>query len=121
VFALLDDDMEKVISLMEEAAKEQNSWGYNTPQQWSLQATNACLGVAYLRNNQSAKAYESFQADLAYLPRNPYGLFGLYQAMEQQNDKYTQAELKQALSDAETAWERGDLDFASPCNVFDLP
>ncbi|GMH99707.1 hypothetical protein TrVE_jg350 [Triparma verrucosa] len=110
----LESLIEGDVTKLKAAADEQNSWAYNSPPHWSL-SSNTCLGEMYMKTTQFESALASFRADLTEYPNNPWGLYGLYEAMAAMPETYDEEEVAEALAAAEKAWERSDQVLKTSC------
>ena len=110
----LEGLIEGDVTKLKAAADEQNSWTYNSPPHWSL-SSNTCLGEMYMKTTQFESALASFRADLTEYPNNPWGLYGLYEAMAALPETYDEEEVAEALAAAEKAWERSDQVLTTSC------
>jgi tetratricopeptide (TPR) repeat protein len=101
---------EGLASLREAAARE-DRLRYDEPPGW-IQPVRHALGAALLQAGRFAEAETVFREDLAKLPGNGWGLYGLSRALRLQR-KAAEAAATEKQFDA--VWEQADLRIKSPC------
>jgi len=84
---------------------------YDEPPDW-IQPTRHPLGAALLQAGRFAEAEEVFRADLAKLPGNGWGLFGLARALRLQKKDAEAAKYEQEF---EEVWKKADVKIRSAC------
>lgn len=102
--ARLATDTGKAISLWEKAVTLQDALASWDPPQWDYPVRES-LGAALLRGGRAAEAEAVFREDLQHNPRNPRGLFGLWQSLVSQH-KTVAADWVQRQF--EEAWKNAD-------------
>ena len=70
------------------------------------------LGAALLAAGRFAEAEAVFREDLAKLPDNGWGLYGLQRALALQKKKAEAAEIQKRF---DAVWSRADVKIQSPC------
>jgi tetratricopeptide (TPR) repeat protein len=85
--SLAKNDMDATVSQLRAAVEVQDSLKYDEPQDWFYPVRES-LGAVLLKIGDNTGAEEVFRADLERNPRNPRSLFGLEQALKEQNKTY---------------------------------
>ncbi len=101
--AMAKKDTSGAIAMLQEAVAIQDKLNYGEPPDW-FYPVRENLGGAMLVSGDAAGAEKVFREDLQKNPRNPRSLFGLHQALVQQNRDYD-AGFVQKQFDA--AWKGG--------------
>lgn len=101
---------EGLASLREAAARE-DRLRYDEPPDW-IQPVRHALGAALLQAGRFAEAETVFREDLAKLPENGWGLYGLSRALALRK-KAAQAAAVEKRFDA--VWKQADLEIKSAC------
>jgi tetratricopeptide (TPR) repeat protein len=101
---------EGLLALREAAARE-DRLRYDEPPDWIMPVRHA-LGAALLQAGRFAEAEAVFREDLARLPENGWGLYGLSRALALQK-KAAEAAAAERRFDA--VWSRADLQIKSAC------
>jgi tetratricopeptide (TPR) repeat protein len=83
VIAEQENDLDKAVSLLSEAAVNEDAMIYDEPKDWLLPAREY-LGNALLRSGNAAQAEKVFKEDLQENPNNHWSLYGLYQSLLKQ-------------------------------------
>jgi tetratricopeptide (TPR) repeat protein len=99
------------IAALREAVAREDKLRYDEPPDW-IQPVRHALGAALLQAGRFAEAETVFREDLAKLPGNGWGLYGLQRAVQLQ-EKHEEAAATEKQFDA--AWEKADLKIKSPC------
>jgi tetratricopeptide (TPR) repeat protein len=99
------------LAALREAAAREDELRYDEPPDW-IQPVRHALGAALLQAGRFADAETVFREDLAKLPGNGWGLYGLSRALQLQK-KAAEAAAVEKQFDA--AWERADLKIKSAC------
>jgi len=99
------------IALLREAAAREDELRYDEPPDW-IQPVRHPLGAALLQAGRFAEAEAVFREDLAKLPDNGWGLYGLSRALQMQKKR---AEAALVLKRFEAVWSRADLKIQSAC------
>lgn len=94
----------EAISHLEQAVSLEDALPYMEPAFWPLPVRPA-LGAAYLQVGDAAKAEQVFRADLARMPRNGWGLYGLEKALRLQEKNHA-AEI--VSREFRQSWKRAD-------------
>jgi tetratricopeptide (TPR) repeat protein len=84
---------------------------YDEPPDW-IQPVRHPLGAALLAAGRFAEAEAVFREDLAKLPDNGWGLYGLQRALAQQKQRAEAAEVRKRF---EAAFRQADVKIDSPC------
>ena len=98
-------DYTKAIRLLNEAVVLEDALIYNEPKDWLL-PVRAYLGNVLLRAGNATKAAAVFTEDLKENPNNHWSLYGLYQALQQQQKTAAAKEIKKQF---DTAFENADV------------
>ena len=101
---------EGLLSLREAAARE-DRLRYDEPPDW-IQPVRHALGAALLQAGRFAEAETVFRQDLAKLPENGWGLYGLSRALQLQKKT---AEAAAAEKRFDAVWKQADLKIKSAC------
>jgi tetratricopeptide (TPR) repeat protein len=99
------------IALLREGVAREDALRYDEPPDW-IQPVRHPLGAALLQAGRFAEAEAVFRADLAKLPDNGWGLYGLQRALQMQKKR---AEAAAVLKRFETVWSRADVRIQSAC------
>jgi len=99
------------IAALREAVAREDRLRYDEPPDW-IQPVRHALGAALLQSGRFAEAEAVFRDDLAKLPGNGWGLYGLQRALQLQK-KAGEAAATEKQFDA--AWKDADLRIKSPC------
>ena len=83
VIAEKENNPDKAIALLTEAAANEDALIYTEPRDWLLPARQY-LGDALLNSGNAAKAAVAFKEDLKENPNNHWALYGLYQSLKKQ-------------------------------------
>jgi len=97
------------LSKLDQAARLEDSLLYNEPPDWYLPVRHI-LGAVLLESGRPAEAEVVYWEDLRRNPGNGYSLFGLRQALLQQGDEATAAEMERRFN---TAWAEADVVLSS--------
>ena len=101
---------EGLASLREAAARE-DKLRYDEPPDW-IQPVRHALGAALLQAGRFAEAEAVFREDLAKLPGNGWGLYGLARSLQLQKKT---AEGEAAERQFDTVWKQADVKIKSAC------
>jgi len=99
------------LASLREAAAREDRLRYDEPPDW-IQPVRPALGAALLQAGRFADAEAVFREDLAKLPGNGWGLYGLTRSLQLQK-KTAEAEAAERQFDA--AWKQADLKIKSAC------
>jgi tetratricopeptide (TPR) repeat protein len=99
------------IAALREAVVREDKLRYDEPPDW-IQPVRHALGAALLQAGRFAEAETVFREDLAKLPGNGWGLYGLHRAQQLQK-KPAEAAATEKHFDA--VWRQADLKIKSPC------
>jgi tetratricopeptide (TPR) repeat protein len=99
------------IAALREAVAREDKLKYDEPPDW-IQPVRHPLGAALLQAGRFAEAETVFREDLARLPDNGWGLYGLQRALHLQK-KADEAARTEKQFDA--IWRSADLKIKSPC------
>jgi tetratricopeptide (TPR) repeat protein len=99
------------IALLLDGVAREDALRYNEPPDW-IQPVRHPLGAALLQTGRFAEAETVFREDLAKLPDNGWGLYGLQRALQMQKKR---AEAATVLKRFETVWSRADVKIQSAC------
>ncbi len=103
--ARLATDTSKAISLWQKAVAIQDALAYDEPPPWYYPVRES-LGAALLRGGREAEAEAVFREDLHRNPRNPRGLFGLWQSLKKQGKTVDAGWVQRQF---EEAWKNADI------------
>jgi predicted Zn-dependent protease len=101
---------EGLASLREAAARE-DELRYDEPPDW-IQPVRHALGAALLQAGRFAEAETVFREDLARLPENGWGLYGLSRALALQKEADEAAATEKRF---DAVWKQADLEIKSAC------
>jgi tetratricopeptide (TPR) repeat protein len=93
------------IALLRDAVATQDQLLYDEPADWYYPVRES-LGGLLLQTGDAKAAEQTFREDLDQNPRNPRSLFGLEQALRQQNRDYDASWVKQQF---DSAWQGADV------------
>jgi tetratricopeptide (TPR) repeat protein len=99
------------ITALREAVAREDRLRYDEPPDW-IQPVRHALGAALLQAGRFPEAEAVFREDLAKLPGNGWGLYGLQRAVHLQK-RHDEASAVEKQFDA--VWEKADLKIKSPC------
>jgi tetratricopeptide (TPR) repeat protein len=99
------------IAFLREGAMREDKLRYNEPPDW-IQPVRHPLGAALLAAGRFAEAEAVFREDLAKLPDNGWGLYGLQRALALQKKRVEAADAQKRF---DTIWSRADVKIQSPC------
>ena len=99
------------LASLREAASCEDKLRYDEPPDW-IQPVRHALGAALLQAGRFAEAEAVFREDLAKLPGNGWGLYGLSRALQLQK-KTAEAEAAEKQFDA--VWKQADVKIKSAC------
>jgi len=99
------------IALLREGVAREDKLRYDEPPDW-IQPVRHPLGAALLAAGRFAEAEAVFREDLAKLPDNGWGLYGLQRALALQKKK---AEAADALKRFDQIWSKADVKIQSAC------
>jgi tetratricopeptide (TPR) repeat protein len=102
--------VDEAVKLLREAAVVEDTLNYNEPPDWMVPARHA-LGAILLAEGKAKEAEEVYRRDLKQWPENGWSLYGLSQALKEQNSpEYA------AVNDrfAKT-WAKADIKIRSSC------
>ncbi|MGE5125855.1 MAG: hypothetical protein ACM3PV_06175 [Betaproteobacteria bacterium] len=99
------------IAALREAVAREDKLRYDEPPDW-IQPVRHALGAALLQSGRFAEAEAVFRQDLAKLPGNGWGLYGLQRALQLQK-KTDEAASTEKQFDA--IWKQADVQIKSPC------
>lgn len=103
--------IEEGLASLKEAAAREDRLRYDEPPDW-IQPVRHAWGAALLQAGRFAEAEAVFREDLAKLPENGWGLYGLSRALALQK-KADEATAVEKRFDA--VWEQADLKIKSAC------
>ncbi|HEY7923565.1 MAG TPA: hypothetical protein VII62_10330 [Vicinamibacteria bacterium] len=99
------------IALLREGAAREDKLRYNEPPDW-IQPVRHPLGAALLAAGRFAEAEAVFREDLAKLPDNGWGLYGLQRALALQKKRAEAADAQKRFG---TIWSKADVKIQSAC------
>jgi len=99
------------IAALREAVAREDKLRYDEPPDW-IQPVRHALGAALLGAGRFEEAEAVFREDLARLPDNGWGLYGLHRALQMQKKS---AESAVAEKRFDGVWKEADLTIKSPC------
>jgi len=104
-------ELDAGLEALQEAVALQDALVYSEPPDWILPVRHP-LGAVLLREGRGQQAEAVFRADLAALPDNGWGLFGLAKALRLQDKDDEAAAIEQQL---ESVWAGADVPLTTPC------
>ncbi len=99
------------LAALAEAVEREDQLRYDEPPDW-IQPVRHAYGAALLQAGRFAEAEAVFREDLAKLPDNGWGLYGLHRALQLQRKT---AEAEAAEQRFDEVWKRADIQIKSPC------
>jgi tetratricopeptide (TPR) repeat protein len=99
------------IAALREAVAREDKLRYDEPPDW-IQPVRHALGAALLGAGRFAEAEAVFREDLARLPENGWGLYGLHRALQMQKKGADSAAVEKRF---DAVWQEADLKIKSPC------
>ena len=99
------------IALLREGVTLEDKLRYNEPPDW-IQPVRHPLGAALLAVGRFAEAEAVFREDLAKLPDNGWGLYGLQRALALQKKRAEAADVQKRF---DTIWSKADVKIQSAC------
>ena len=103
--------IEEGLASLREAAAREDKLRYDEPPDW-IQPVRHALGAALLQAGRFAEAEAIFREDLAKLPGNGWGLYGLSRALQLQKKTAEAAAVEKQFDDV---WKQADLKIKSAC------
>lgn len=103
--------IEEGIAALREGAKREDALRYDEPPDW-IQPVRHPLGAALLQAGRFAEAEAVFREDLAKLPDNGWGLYGLGRALRLQRKNKEAAEVEERFK---RVWKDADVKLRSAC------
>jgi tetratricopeptide (TPR) repeat protein len=103
--------IEEGLASLREAAAREDKLRYDEPPDW-IQPVRHALGAALLQAGRFAEAEAVFREDLAKLPGNGWGLYGLSRALQLQKKTAEAAAVEKQFDDV---WKQADLKIKSAC------
>jgi tetratricopeptide (TPR) repeat protein len=104
-------NVDEGLAALREAVAREDKLRYDEPPDW-IQPVRHALGAALLQSGRFAEAGEVFRQDLAKLPENGWGLYGLQRALQLQRRKDEAAAVEKRF---DAVWEQADIQIKSPC------
>jgi tetratricopeptide (TPR) repeat protein len=104
-------DTEKGVASLRQAAEREDKLKYDEPPSW-IQPVRHALGAALLQSGRYTEAEKVFREDLARLPGNGWGLYGLMRSLQVQKKNADADAVEKQFDDA---WKKGDIRLKSPC------
>jgi tetratricopeptide (TPR) repeat protein len=101
--AMSKKNMDAAIQNLREAVAVQDGLHYNEPADWFFPVRES-LGAALLKNGDASAAEKVFREDLERTPRNPRSLWGLHEALVQQQRDYDAGFIKNQF---DASWKGG--------------
>lgn len=102
---------EAAFAALRRAVSREDVLRYDEPPSWILPARHA-LGALLLKSGRARKAEAVFAEDLARLPNNGWGLFGLARSLERQGRN---AEAQPVWTRFREVWAGSEVELATPC------
>jgi tetratricopeptide (TPR) repeat protein len=102
---------EEGIAALREAVVREDKLRYDEPPDW-IQPVRHALGAALLQAGRFPEAEAVFREDLAKLPSNGWGLYGLHRAVQLQERR---EEAAAAEKQFDAVWSKADVKIKSPC------
>ncbi len=102
---------EEGIAALREAVTREDKLRYDEPPDW-IQPVRHALGAALLSSGRLAEAEAVFREDLAKLPGNGWGLYGLQRALQLRKKADEAAATEKQFDET---WRQADVQIKSPC------
>lgn len=106
-----EGEKEAAFAALRRAAAREDALRYDEPPGWILPVRHA-LGALLLDAGRPDEAEAVFREDLARLPDNGWGLYGLARSLERQGETAAAEPVRERLR---TVWARADVEIATPC------
>jgi len=106
-----DGQVEAGLAALRAAVEKEDALRYDEPPSW-IQPVRHALGAALMQHGRFAEAEEVFREDLARLPENGWGLYGLARTLELQKKE---GEAEEVYLRFEETWKRADIELKTPC------
>jgi tetratricopeptide (TPR) repeat protein len=103
--AIAQSDHAAAIALLKQAAELEDHLAYDEPADW-FNPVRHLLGSELLRSGAAAEAEGVFRTDLARHPENGWALYGLAQALQQENKNAEAAAVRRRF---DAAWKKADM------------
>ncbi|HYD48717.1 MAG TPA: hypothetical protein VEB21_10235 [Terriglobales bacterium] len=96
---------------LRQAIVHEDALRYDEPPSW-IQPSRHALGALLLKSGRAAEAETIFREDLARLPENGWGLYGLSRSLERQGKRAEAAEVRARF---EQIWANSEVELTTPC------
>ena len=106
-----EGDVEGAITALREAVKREDGLRYSEPPDW-VQPVRHALGAVLLEQKRPKEAEAVYKTDLAHLPHNGWGLWGLARSLRLQG---REDEAKQVDARFMKVWAGADIELHSSC------
>lgn len=100
---------DKAISVLQEAADIEDQLGYNEPPDWFLSVKHH-LGAVLIEAGRYEEAVNVFEKDLEEFPNNGWALHGLKKAYSENGNRMALAQTEELLG---SAWKTADITLAT--------
>lgn len=107
------NELDKSVSLLNEAVAIEDQLNYNEPPDWFFSVRHY-LGSILLKAGKYKEAEKTYRQDLAKWRKNGWAYIGLYHALARQNKK---AEALQIKNNFDIAWQYADVKITSSSGI----
>ncbi|MHC0440196.1 hypothetical protein [Flavobacterium sp. 3-210] len=109
------NDLNKAISLLNEAIGIEDHLNYNEPPDWFFSVRHY-LGAVLIKAGKYNEAEKIYKKDLQIWPKNGYALIGLYNSLIKQKKENEALKIKSAF---DNSWKYADFKIVSSASVMD--
>lgn len=102
---------EAAFEALRAAVVHEDALNYDEPPSW-IQPVRHALGTLLLKSRRPKEAEAVFREDLARLPNNGWGLYGLARSLENQGRRAEAAEVRARFDEV---WAKSDVELETPC------
>lgn len=107
-----EGQLEAGLARLRSAVQAEDQLRYDEPPNWLIPMRHS-LGAALMAHRRYAEAEQVYRADLARVPGNGWSLFGLGEALMQQQNKAGEAAVVRAQF--KKTWDKADITITSSC------
>ncbi|MRX69793.1 hypothetical protein SAMN06265349_101286 [Flavobacterium resistens] len=109
------NDLNKEISLLNEAVVIEDHLNYNEPPDWFFSVRHY-LGAVLIKAGKYSEAEKIYRKDLQIWPKNGYALIGLYNSLIKQKKENEALKIKSAF---DNSWKYADYKIVSSASIMD--